>query len=144
MGTQAVRTQVRVSSERIDPDAHRDWVADPTAGAIVQFLGTVRDHSPGKTDVSHLTYEAYQEEVEGSITEIVDEATDKWELIALSVEHRVGDVQLSEPSVSVTVSSVHRAEAFEAARFVIDELKVRAPIWKKEHWPEGAEWAPGA
>ena len=144
MGSEAVRTRVRVIPESIDPEEQRDWGADRRAGAVVQFLGTVRDHSPGKTDLTHLSYEAYQEQVEGSISEIVEEATGKWDLLAVAVDHRVGDVKLMEPSVSITVSSEHRAEAFEAARFVIDELKVRAPIWKKEHWPGGAEWAPGA
>ena len=144
MGSEAVRTRVRVVGDSIDPEADRQWAADRRAGAVVQFLGTVRDHSPGKTDITHLSYEAYQEQVERSVSEIVDEATGKWKLIAVAVEHRVGDVQLMEPSVSITVSSEHRAEAFEAARFVIDELKVRAPIWKKEHWPGGAEWAPGS
>ncbi len=135
---------MEVGPEAIDTGADQVWVGDPAAGAVVQFLGTVRDHSEGKAGVTHLTYEAYREEVESSIAEIIEEATGKWDLIAVSVRHRVGEVVLGEPSVAVTVSSEHRAEAFDAARYVIDELKSRAPIWKKEHWPGGAEWAPGS
>ena len=110
----------------------------------MQFLGTVRDHSAGKTGVTHLMYEAFSERVEAKIREIIEEALRKWDLIAVAVEHRVGEVVVGEPSVAVTVSSVHRSGAFKAGRYLIDELKARAPIWKKEHWPGGAEWSPGA
>lgn len=140
----SVRTQVHVGPDSIDPEEQRAWVSDPSAGAVVQFLGTVRDHSEGRAGITHLTYEAYREHVEGTISEIVEEASRKWQLIAVTVAHRVGDVSVREHSVAVTVSSAHRAEAFEAARYVIDELKGRAPIWKKEHWPGGAEWIAGA
>lgn len=108
------------------------------------FLGTVRDHSDGKTGVTHLEYEAYREEVEAKIMEIIDEATERWPLTHVVVEHRVDDVALGEASVAVAVSAGHRGEAFESARYLIDELKERAPIWKKEHWPGGADWVRGA
>jgi molybdopterin synthase catalytic subunit len=74
----------------------------------------------------------------------VSEAIDKWDLVAVAVEHRVGEVVVGQPSVAVAVSSAHRDAAFEAGRFLIDELKARAPIWKKEHWPGGREWVQGA
>lgn len=108
------------------------------------FLGTVRDHSPGKTGITHLEYEAYREHVEEMIAAIVAEADRRWGLDAVAVEHRVGTVRVGEPSVGVAVACAHRAEAFEAARYIIDELKHRAPIWKKEHWPGGSEWVEGA
>jgi molybdopterin synthase catalytic subunit len=111
---------------------------------VVVFLGTVRDHSPGKEGVTHLEYEAYREQVEDKIAEIVDEAGKSWPLLGVVVEHRVGLVEVGESSVGVAVSTAHRAEAFEAARYLIDELKKRAPIWKKEHWPGGAEWVEGS
>jgi len=111
---------------------------------VVVFLGTVRDHSPGKAGVTHLEYEAYAEQVTGKIGEIVAEAADRWPLLRVVVEHRTGQVEVGESSVGVAVSSAHRAEAFEAARYLIDELKQRAPIWKKEYWPGGAEWVEGA
>jgi molybdopterin synthase catalytic subunit len=104
----------------------------------------VRDSSAGKEGVTHLEYEAYAEEVNGKIEEIVAEAADRWPLFGVAVEHRTGRVEVGEVSVGVAVSSAHRDVAFEAARYLIDELKQRAPIWKKEHWPGGAEWVEGA
>ena len=139
-----LRDVVRVSESALDPAALVALVSDPTAGAVVSFLGTVRDHSLGKTGVTHLVYEAYQEVVEAKIAELVASARDTWPLIAVAVEHRVGRVEVGEPSVVVVVSSAHRPDAFAAARFLIDELKAKAPIWKQEHSPQGAEWIEGA
>jgi len=136
--------RVRVGGEPIDAAALIDEVARPDSGATVLFMGTVRDHSPGKTEVSHLDYEVYAGVVEEKIGEIVDEATAKWPLLSVVVEHRSGVVVTGEASVAVSVSSAHRSDAFEAARYLIDELKARAPIWKKEHWPGGAEWSRGS
>ncbi len=114
------------------------------SGATALFLGTARDHSGDKTGVTHLEYEAYAEHVEPKLREICVEAADKWPVLSLVVEHRVGEVAVGEASVAVAVSTGHRGDAFEAARFVIDELKLRVPIWKREHWPGGAEWVEGA
>ena len=108
------------------------------------FLGTVRDHSDAADGVTHLDYEVYPEQVEPKIREIVDEAAERWPVLNVVVEHRSGTVNLGEASVAVAVSSGHRADAFAAARFIIDELKSRAPIWKKEHWPGGSNWSPGS
>ena len=127
----------------IDHNALIKEVARPDAGATVLFLGTVRDHSEGKEGVTHLHYEVYAEMVEAKIQEILDEAAQRWPLLAAVAEHRSGDVVVGEASVAVAVSSAHRTDAFAAARFIIDELKLHAPIWKKEHWPGGAEWSPG-
>ena len=82
--------------------------------------------------------------MEHRIAEIVAEALARWPIDRAVVEHRIGRVEVSQASVAVIVSSAHRAEAFEAARYLIDELKARAPIWKKECWPGGEEWSPGA
>lgn len=111
---------------------------------MVSFLGTVRDHSPGKDGVTHLVYEAYQELVEGKITDLVTEAAQKWPVIGVAVHHRTGRVELGESSVAVVVSAAHRVDAFDAARFLIDELKAKAPIWKQEHWDGGVEWIEGS
>lgn len=108
------------------------------------FLGTARDHSEDKTGVTHLEYEAYPGVVVEKIEELVAVAADKWDLVAVAIEHRVGDVAVGQPSVAVAVSAAHRDAAFEASRFLIDELKAKAPIWKKEHWPGGGEWVKGA
>jgi molybdopterin synthase catalytic subunit len=136
--------RVGVGEGRIDSTRLVGEVARPDSGATVLFLGTVRDHSAGKTGVTHLEYEVYREQVEPKIAEIVTEATERWPLLAVAVEHRAGRVEVGEASVAVAVSSAHRADAFEAARYVIDELKQRAPIWKKEFWPGGAEWSQGS
>ncbi len=139
---QTVRVKVR--DDVIDPAALVDSVRRPDSGATVLFLGTVRDHSEGKTGVTHLEYEVYAEMVEPKITEIVSNAGGRWPVLSVAVEHRSGVVGVGEVSVAVAVASAHRAGAFEAARFIIDELKERAPIWKKEFWPGGAEWSRGS
>lgn len=131
---------VSVSEDPIDPGALVEAVATSQSGALVTFLGTVRDHSPGRDGVTHLEYEAYAEHVEAKIAEIVAEAHDKWPLHGVAAVHRTGSLEVGEVSVGVAVSSAHRVDAFPAARYVIDELKSRAPIWKKEHWAGGAEW----
>lgn len=136
--------RVSVGDDPIDTGALVAEVGRPDAGATVLFLGTVRDHSEGKTDVTHLEYEVYAEQVEPKIAEIVAEAAAKWPVLATAVEHRSGRVELGEASVAVAVSCAHRSDAFEAARYIIDELKQRAPIWKKEFWPGGAEWSRGS
>ena len=141
-----LRQSVRVSVDErpIEASSLLEEVGRRGAGASVLFLGTVRDHSPGKEGVTHLEYEVYQEKVEEEIAKIVDESVSKWPVLSVVVEHRSGVVEVEEASVAVAVSSAHRADAFEAARYIIDELKVRAPIWKKEFWAGGAEWSPGS
>ena len=136
--------RVRVGPDPIDPGALAAEVGRADSGATVVFLGTVRDHSEGKEGVTHLDYEVYPEMVEQVIDGIVAEAAEKWPILSAVVEHRSGVVKTGEASVAVVVSCAHRADAFEAARYVIDELKHRAPIWKKEHWPGGAEWSRGS
>ena len=122
--------RVSVSEAPIDPAALVAEVSRPDSGASVLFLGTVRDHSDAKTGVTHLEYEVYSEVVEAKIGEIVEEAIGRWPVLDVVVEHRSGVVRVGEVSVAVAVSSAHRADAFEAARFLIDELKERVPIWK--------------
>jgi len=139
---QSVR--VSVGDGPIDGGALLAEVSRPDSGATVLFLGTVRDHSEGKEGVTHLDYEVFAEQVEPKIAEIVTEATSRWPVLDVVVEHRSGTVRLGEASVAVAVSSAHRSDAFDVARFVIDELKQRAPIWKKEFWPGGSEWSQGS
>jgi molybdopterin synthase catalytic subunit len=131
---------VSVSPDPIDTKALVASVAAPESGAVVLFLGTVRAQSPGREGVTHLEYEAYREHVEAKILEIVAEARERWSLNGVAAVHRIGSLEVGETSVGVAVSSAHRVDAFPAARYIIDELKSRAPIWKKEHWSGGAEW----
>lgn len=134
------RDHITVGPDPIDPAALLSFVSTPRCGAVTLFLGNVRDHSSGKEGVTHLEYEAYDTVVEAKIAEIVAEAHDTWPIERTAVVHRVGSLQVGESSVAVAVGSGHREEAFAAGRYIIDELKSRVPIWKKEHWPGGAEW----
>ncbi len=131
-GGSVAAQHVRVTDEPISTDAVRQRVRDPRAGAVVTFEGVTRE-------VSELEYEAYVEMAERQIAQIVAAAVERHGLCAAAAEHRVGSVPLSEASVVVAVSAPHRAEAFRGARDIIDEIKARAPIWKKEEgaWNEG-------
>ena len=122
-----------------------EWCVRPDCGAVVLFSGTVRDHAEGRHDVQRLEYEAYEEMVVPKLEEIAAEARARWPMIGRVVlVHRVGTLGLGESSVVVAVSSPHRAEAFAAARYAIDALKVSVPVWKREVWAEGSEWATNA
>jgi molybdopterin synthase catalytic subunit len=132
-GGSVAAVHVRVTTEPLALDPLIERVRDPRAGAVVTFLGVARE-------VDHLDYEAYIVMAERQIAEIVEQAIERHGLCAAAAEHRMGPVALSEASVAVAVSAPHRAEAFAGAREIIDEIKARAPIWKKE---EG-EWVPGA
>jgi molybdopterin synthase catalytic subunit len=122
-----------------------EWATTPASGAVVVFLGVVRDNSDGRDGVRGLSYEAYEEEAERRLVAVADEARQRWPVIdRVALLHRVGDLALSEASVAVVVSSPHRPEAFEAARFCIDTLKETVPIWKREHWEGGSDWAEAA
>ena len=90
--------------------------------------------------MTHLEYEAYDEQVVDKIAEVVAEVRERWPVRRVAAIHRVGELGVGEISIAVAVSSPHRVDAFEAGRYLIDEVKARAPIWKKEHWPGGAEW----
>lgn len=136
--------RIEVVDRPLDPAAVLKEVERDDAGAVAVFVGTVRDHSEQRTGVTHLEYEAFEDRVEEVISALVAEAGSRWPILAGVVEHRVGRVNLGEPAVVVAVSSAHRSDAFDAARYLIDELKERAPLWKKEHWPGGAEWVEGA
>jgi molybdopterin synthase catalytic subunit len=137
---------VVVSSDPIEATLLVSAVGRSAAGAVVVFLGTVRDHSAERDGVIALEYEAYTGVVERSISEVVDEARQRWPLQAVAIAHRIGRLAVGEVTVGVAVSAPHRPEAFEAARYLIDELKRRAPIWKKEITEDGDEgWVePGA
>lgn len=120
----------------------RQWATRPDCGAVVVFTGIVRDHSEGREGVTGLTYEAWEDRALERLRAVADAARDRWPDVArVAAVHRLGDVPLGEPTVVVVVSAPHRDAAFEAARFCIDTLKETVPIWKREHWPGGSEWA---
>jgi molybdopterin synthase catalytic subunit len=122
-----------------------DWALRPSCGAVVLFSGTVRDHAEGRDDVQHLTYEAYDEQVEPVFASVVAELRARWpETGRVVLLHRTGRLELEESSVVAVVSAPHRPEAFEAARYAIDALKASAPIWKHEVWADGSDWGTGS
>lgn len=131
---------VAVTDDPLDVLGLMEFVADDAAGATVMFSGTVRDHSPGRRGVTRLEYEAYEGVVTTKIREVVDEACERWPVLKVAAVHRTGVLGIGESAVIVAVSTAHRADAFPACRYIIDELKHRVPIWKKEHWEGGSEW----
>ncbi len=117
--------------------------ARPSCGAIAQFLGTTRDHHAGRR-VTSLTYEAYEPMALAALESIESAAVARFEITTCHIVHRLGEVPLKEASVVVTVASAHRAAAFEACRWAMDELKRSAPIWKRERFEEGdSAWVEG-
>ena len=118
------------------------WATLPSCGAVVAFTGTVRDHSEGRDGVIALSYEAWEERVVPVLEGVAAEARVKWPALGrVVVLHRTGDLMLREAAVLVVAGAPHRGEAFEAARYLIDETKARAPIWKKEVWADGEGWS---
>lgn len=117
----------------------------PEAGAVVLFSGNVRNHSDDREGVQSLEYEAYESQLIRSFIEIGESAKLRYDGICrIAIFHRLGVCNLSESTVIVVTSSEHRASGFEAARFCIDTLKHSSPIWKKENWEDGSDWALGA
>jgi molybdopterin synthase catalytic subunit len=136
------RDWVGLTSQPLPVEAANAWATTPGSGAVILFLGVVREHSDGRPGVRGLTYEAYEQEATRRLADIAAELRRQWpDVERVALLHRVGDLALSEPSVAVVVSAPHRAEAFEAARFGIDTLKETVPIWKREHWEDGSEWS---
>lgn len=133
-----------LTREVIDPAAVLALVGGDEDGAALLFLGVVRDHNEGRS-VAGMTYEAYGEMAERVLEDIAAEAADRAGSDRIAVVHRVGDLGIGEASVAIAVSTPHRAEAYDASRYVIEQIKVRLPVWKKEHYLEGsARWLGGA
>ena len=135
----------RVTDEPLPVDDATAWATTPASGAVVVFLGVVRDHADGRAGVTGLTYEAYEEEAVAEARRVAAEARRRWPVDRApraAAPHR--RPRALRASVAVVVSSPHRAEAFEAARFCIDTLKETVPIWKREHWEGGSDWGTGA
>ncbi len=131
---------IRLTSDPIDYAELTESVRSRASGAVVLFLGTVRELTDGRRTVA-LDYDAYGPMAEVKLQELETEARERWPIDRLAIVHRVGHLELGDVSVAVAVSCPHRHDAFEAARFLIDTLKVTVPIWKKENWSDGTtEW----
>jgi molybdopterin synthase catalytic subunit len=129
----------RVTEQPLSLGAVVDEVADESAGAIATFTGTVRRESRGRT-VLYLEYEAYTEMAEDVMAQLAAELQERHELWAVAIHHRVGRVEIGEPSVVIAVSAAHREAALAACKEAIDTLKQTVPLWKKEVYEGGEEW----
>ena len=133
-------SMIELTSEPIDTTGLLERVRSPAAGAIVLFAGTTRELTDGR-QTAWLEYESYGEMARQQLERLAIEARARWPIVGLAMAHRVGRVPLTETSVAVVVSTAHRTDAFEAGKWLIDELKQQVPIWKREHFADGqTEW----
>jgi MoaE-MoaD fusion protein len=130
---------VSIGREPIEVEALERAVADPAAGATVTFAGTTRNGNAGRR-VLHLEYEAYEPMALSEMRKLMREAGERFKIVRIAIQHRIGFVAIGETSVAIAVSAAHRAEAFEACRFAIDRLKEVVPVWKKEYFEGGEVW----
>lgn len=131
-----------LTSSPIDLSQLLGLVQSPERGGTACFLGTVRNHHGGR-EVSGLDYSAYEPMVEAECARIVAEAESRWQ-VAVALRHRIGHLEIGDAAVAVVAASAHRDEAFLACRHVIEELKRRVPIWKREEYADGSvEWVGG-
>lgn len=129
----------RVTNQPINLQDLVDYVTDPEAGALAIFIGTTRNNNEGRQVIA-LDYEAYPEMAEKELIRLGEEARRKWPICRMAIVHRVGPVQIAEPSVMIAVSAAHREASFAACRFAIEEIKRTVPIWKKEVYEGGEIW----
>jgi molybdopterin synthase catalytic subunit len=132
---------IRVQTEAFDVAAIIDGLRadNPAVGAIASFIGLVRDVNDD-APVASMTLEHYPGMTEKALEGIVAEARQRWDVIDVSVVHRVGELHPTDPIVLVAVASAHRGDAFQACEFIMDFLKTRAPFWKKEENSQGSQW----
>ena len=137
---------IQLHDERIEIAPVIEFVTDAAAGGIAVFLGTTRAETNSAGAVLRaLDYEAYEEMARAQMESLAVEARRRWSIQRLAILHRIGRVPLAEPSVIIAVSTPHRADAFDACRWLIDTLKSQAPIWKKEVWADGTQrWVESA
>jgi MoaE-MoaD fusion protein len=133
-----------LTDEPIDVPALERAVAEPGLGAIVTFVGSARDRSDDGRTVVELEYEVYPEMAASVLDEMAAEAERRWG-VAVAVVHRHGIVPIGEAAVAIVTAAMHRDEAYAANRFIIEAIKERLPIWKRERFADGSEWKrPGA
>lgn len=133
---------IQLTREPLDRDALIAAVSHASVGGIVVFEGVVRDHARGK-QIRYLEYDVYEEMAGQQIRTIINEAQQRWGVERVAVAHRFGQLEIGEASVIIVVASPHRAEAFDACRYIIDTIKTTVPIWKKEVATTGEEWVEG-
>lgn len=141
----SAEARAELTADPIDPRAVEAMVARPGAGAVVTFLGVTRDNTDGRS-IDWLEYEAFGAMALPALRALVDAVAERWPGATAAIAHRTGRVDIGQASVVIAVSAAHRAEAFEACRWVIDTLKTTVPIWKKDVWAGGgaSEWVAGS
>ena len=132
-----------IDREALDLGRLAAAVTDGANGAIVTFLGIVRNHNAGRR-VRYLEYDAYEPLAMKVFGRIADEAQERWPGVCLGLHHRIGRLQIGEASVAIAAASPHRADAFSACRYAIERVKQIAPIWKHEFFEGGDVWIEGA
>ncbi|MCA9116618.1 MAG: molybdenum cofactor biosynthesis protein MoaE [Planctomycetaceae bacterium] len=131
---------ISLTHEEIDYHGLTESVRSDSCGAVLLFLGTVREMTGGRRTVA-LDYDAFPEMARAKMQELEDEARRRWPVHEVAIVHRLGRLELGDISVALAVSCPHRAECYEAGRWLIDTLKITVPVWKKENWDDGAtEW----
>jgi molybdopterin synthase catalytic subunit len=133
---------ISVQRADVDIDAVLETVKSAKSGCVVSFLGTVRDVSEGRS-VQRMSIEVYEEMAVKQLSMIRGEALERFGVHEVAVVHRYGDLEVGDNIVFIGVSAGHREEAFRACRYVIDELKERVPLWKKEYTGDGEVWVEG-
>jgi len=133
---------IALISEKISVDKILNNLEDHSTGAVVLFLGRVRDHANGR-QVTRMAYEAYAKMAHKKMQEIADEVKKRWPVQKIAMIHRTGELELGEVSVAIAVACPHRKEAFQSCQFAIDTLKETVPIWKKEQFVDGEAWVEG-
>jgi molybdopterin synthase catalytic subunit len=141
-GTEHADPVIALTREPIDRDALVRRLQQPGDGAIVVFDGVVRDNTRGRRTL-FLDYEAYEEMALAQMDKLAREAADRFAVDRVGVVHRLGRLEIGESSIVIVVTSAHRAAAFDACRWLIDTLKRTVPVWKKEHFADGAVWTDG-
>lgn len=134
-----MNVDIKISEEPLSIDEIYDFVLDDYCGAVVLFIGTVRNHL-GDQEVTHLDFQAYESMAISEMKKIADRCRSRYPVVKLAIHHKKGMVKVKEKAVIIGVSAPHRKEAFEACEFLIDELKKTVTIWKKEFFIDGSHW----
>ena len=134
-----MNTQIHLSDQPLIIQSCINWVMAPGCGGIDVFIGTVRNDTKGKR-VLQLAFEAYEKMAISEMQKLADEAITQWPVQRVAIHHRTGILQVGEVPVIIAVAAAHRNEAFEACRYLIDNLKQTVPIWKKEVFEDGEVW----
>ncbi len=133
---------IEITADPLTAEPFVRHVRRDDSGAVVLFLGVVRDNSHGRR-VLYLEYDAYPEMAKKMLREVADEARARWPVIEVAIAHRTGRLEIGETSMVVAVSSAHRHDAFAACHHIVDRIKEVVPIWKKEVWEGGEAWIEG-